>query len=138
MKIMRPTPAGTLRAPPANPIITAADCPYRANTVFNPGAPRSATRRCCSSRVEDLRGISHLTVARSADGVSDWRFDAEPLLAPDPTAPRGDLGLRGPAADVAAGARGVGDRLHGLQPARAAGLAGDDASDFRRSAGWAR
>ena len=24
-------------------------------------------------RVEDRRGVSHLTVARSADGVTDWR-----------------------------------------------------------------
>ena len=35
-------------------------------------------------RVEDLRGISHLVVARSADGVTGWRFDDEPLLAPRP------------------------------------------------------
>ena len=35
-------------------------------------------------RVEDLRGISHLLAARSADGVTDWRFDAEPLIKPEP------------------------------------------------------
>jgi predicted GH43/DUF377 family glycosyl hydrolase len=35
-------------------------------------------------RVEDLRGISHLLVARSSDGVTDWRFDAEPLIKPEP------------------------------------------------------
>ena len=31
-------------------------------------------------RVEDLRGISSLYVARSEDGISDWRFDPKPLL----------------------------------------------------------
>jgi predicted GH43/DUF377 family glycosyl hydrolase len=35
-------------------------------------------------RVEDLRGISHLTVARSYDGRTGWRIDAEPTLMPDP------------------------------------------------------
>ncbi len=98
--------------------------PTRSSTRAPAG---SATRPSCSLRVEDLRGISHLHVARSRDGVTDWRFDPEPLLAPEPRRPPGgDLGLRGPAPDLAARARGVGDRLHGLQPARAARLAGDD------------
>ena len=35
-------------------------------------------------RVEDRRGISHLTVARSADGISQWQIDAQPTLMPDP------------------------------------------------------
>jgi predicted GH43/DUF377 family glycosyl hydrolase len=35
-------------------------------------------------RVEDRRGISHLTVARSPDGVRDWKIDATPLIAGDP------------------------------------------------------
>jgi predicted GH43/DUF377 family glycosyl hydrolase len=35
-------------------------------------------------RVEDLRGISHLTVARSDDGRTGWRIDPEPTLMPDP------------------------------------------------------
>ena len=34
-------------------------------------------------RVEDLRGISQLHVARSADGDRRWRFDPEPLLRSD-------------------------------------------------------
>ena len=34
------------------------------------------------ARVEDRRGISHLGVARSADGLSGWSIDPEPLLAP--------------------------------------------------------
>jgi predicted GH43/DUF377 family glycosyl hydrolase len=67
----------------ANPILTAADVPYPANSVFNPGAARVGNETVLLVRVEDLRGISRLHVARSADGVSDWRFDAEPLLRSD-------------------------------------------------------
>jgi predicted GH43/DUF377 family glycosyl hydrolase len=67
----------------ANPILTAADVPYSANSVFNPGAARVGNETILLVRVEDLRGISQLHVARSTDGVSDWRFDPEPLLLPD-------------------------------------------------------
>jgi predicted GH43/DUF377 family glycosyl hydrolase len=35
-------------------------------------------------RVEDRRGISHFTAARSQDGVTDWRIDAEPTFAASP------------------------------------------------------
>ncbi|HLO29937.1 MAG TPA: hypothetical protein VK249_12415 [Anaerolineales bacterium] len=69
---------------PDNPILTAADWPYRANTVFNPGATMlqdGTTLLLC--RVEDMRGHSHLTVARSKDGVSNWEIDPEPTLLPD-------------------------------------------------------
>jgi predicted GH43/DUF377 family glycosyl hydrolase len=66
---------------PANPIITAAQLPYRANSVFNPGAGRVGDETLLLLRVEDLRGISQLQVARSRDGVTDWRFDPLPLLA---------------------------------------------------------
>ncbi|HYL40207.1 MAG TPA: hypothetical protein VET90_02765 [Candidatus Binatus sp.] len=67
----------------ANPILTAADVPYPANTVFNPGATRLDGETVLLVRVEDLRGISQLHVARSADGETDWRFDPEPLLKAD-------------------------------------------------------
>lgn len=67
----------------ANPILTAADVPYPANSVFNPGAARVGDETILLLRVEDLRGISQLQVARSVDGVSDWRFDPEPLLRSD-------------------------------------------------------
>jgi len=67
----------------ANPILTAADVPYPANSTFNPGAARVGDETILLVRVEDLRGISQLHVARSPDGVSDWRFDPEPLLRSD-------------------------------------------------------
>lgn len=69
---------------PRNPIITADDLPYRANSVFNPGAALVGDDTVLLLRVEDLRGISHLLPARSADGATDWRFDPEPLIAPNP------------------------------------------------------
>jgi len=70
---------------PRNPILTAADWPYTINTVFNPGATRlsdGTTLLLC--RVEDRRGLSHLTVARSENGIDGWRIDPEPTLMPDP------------------------------------------------------
>jgi predicted GH43/DUF377 family glycosyl hydrolase len=69
---------------PANPILTADSLPYRANSIFNPGAGRVNGETLLLVRVEDLRGISHLIAARSTDGVSDWRFDARPLIEPEP------------------------------------------------------
>lgn len=66
-----------------NPILTAADMPYPANTVFNPGAARVDDETLLLVRVEDLRGISLLHVARSADGETGWRLDPGPLLVPD-------------------------------------------------------
>jgi predicted GH43/DUF377 family glycosyl hydrolase len=35
-------------------------------------------------RAEDRRGISHLSAARSRNGVTDWRIDTEPTLPADP------------------------------------------------------
>ncbi len=69
---------------PDNPILTTDQWPYRANTVFNPGATLLAdgtTLLLC--RVEDMRGHSHLTVARSKDGISNWEIDNEPTLLAD-------------------------------------------------------
>jgi predicted GH43/DUF377 family glycosyl hydrolase len=68
-----------------NPILTAADWPYPAHTVFNPGATLlrdGTTLLLC--RVEDRTGLSHLCAARSANGVDGWVIDAEPTLRADP------------------------------------------------------
>ncbi len=35
-------------------------------------------------RVEDRRGLSHLTAARSANGEDDWKIDPHPTFSPDP------------------------------------------------------
>lgn len=68
---------------PANPILTADDWPYPVNAVFNPAAAIVDGTTVLLARVEDRRGISHLTVARSPNGASDWSIDPAPLLAPD-------------------------------------------------------
>jgi predicted GH43/DUF377 family glycosyl hydrolase len=67
-----------------NPILTASDWPYPAHTVFNAGACQLGDETILLVRVEDRRGHSHLTVARSNDGVSNWRIDSLPSFAPDP------------------------------------------------------
>jgi predicted GH43/DUF377 family glycosyl hydrolase len=69
---------------PDNPIVRAADLPYRASTVFNAAAFRLGTETGLLLRVEDLRGLSHLTAARSHDGRTGWRFDSQPTLECDP------------------------------------------------------
>ena len=67
-----------------NPIITAADMPYPASSVFNPGAVEIDGETLLLMRVEGRSGMSHLTVARSADGFTDWRIDKAPTLPADP------------------------------------------------------
>ncbi len=70
---------------PKNPILTAADWPYPAHTVFNPAATLledGTTLLLC--RVEDRRGISHLTAARSRNGVDGWEVDSQPTMLPSP------------------------------------------------------
>ena len=67
-----------------NPILHASSWPYPANTVFNAGAALVDGETLLLVRVEDYRGISHLTAARSRDGEHDWRIDTEPTIMPDP------------------------------------------------------
>ncbi len=69
----------------ANPILTAAQWPYPAHTVFNPGATLlhdGTTLLLC--RVEDRRGHSHFCAARSKNGVDGWEIDPQPTLKPEP------------------------------------------------------
>lgn len=68
----------------ANPILTAADWPYPVHTVFNAGACQVGDETVLLVRVEDRRGHSHLTVARSQNGVSHWQIDSQPSFAPEP------------------------------------------------------
>jgi predicted GH43/DUF377 family glycosyl hydrolase len=73
------------RRHPGNPILTAADWPYPAHSVFNPGATLLAdgtTLLLC--RVETRTGHSHLCAARSDNGIDGWRIDPLPTLLPDP------------------------------------------------------
>ncbi len=67
-----------------NPILTADDWPYPANSVFNPGAVKFGDETLLLVRVEDHRGFSHLTVARSKNGFDNWKIDTKPTLQPEP------------------------------------------------------
>ena len=69
---------------PGNPILTAKDIPYPANSVFNAGAAKVGDETVLLMRVEDRRGLSHLTVARSTDGLTRWRVDPHPTFPADP------------------------------------------------------
>jgi predicted GH43/DUF377 family glycosyl hydrolase len=85
------------RRHPDNPIITVRDLPYSANTVFNAGATMMGDETLLLLRVEDRRGISHLTVAHSSDGIGGWRIDDRPTLMPSPdTHPEEIWGIEDP------------------------------------------
>lgn len=81
---MQPGHPELLRRHEGNPILTPDDWPYPVNAVFNPGVtigPDGET--VLLVRVEDRTGVSHLTVARSWDGLSDWKIDSQPTFLPD-------------------------------------------------------
>ncbi|RLI44021.1 glycosidase [Candidatus Bathyarchaeota archaeon] len=67
-----------------NPLLTSAEWPYRTNAVFNAGAVRIKDETILLVRIEDMRGFSHLTIARSKDGKTDWKIDDHPTLKPQP------------------------------------------------------
>lgn len=67
-----------------NPILQACDWPCPVNVVFNPAAARVGDETVLIARVETLSGVSHLSVARSANGADGWSIDATPLLTPAP------------------------------------------------------
>jgi predicted GH43/DUF377 family glycosyl hydrolase len=85
------------RRHPDNPIITIRDIPYPANTVFNAGATTIGEETLLLMRIESRTGISHLTAARSQDGVSRWRISGRPAMAPSPeTHPEEIWGIEDP------------------------------------------
>lgn len=82
---------------PSNPILTADMWPYPCHSVFNPGATRLEDgSTLLLVRVEDFRGFSHLTAARSKNGVDGWEIDPEPTFSPDPDSPGERWGLEDP------------------------------------------
>lgn len=79
-----------------NPIIIPSGWPYPANAVFNPAAAKLNTETLLLVRVEDMRGFSHLTVARSADGFTNWEIAPAPTLEADQNSQEGKWGLEDP------------------------------------------
>ncbi|HOC31338.1 MAG TPA: glycosidase [Armatimonadota bacterium] len=71
-----------LRRYPGNPVVQASDVPYECNTIFNAGVTTWKDETLLLLRVEDRIGYSHLTVATSKDGLTDWNIRDEPLMTP--------------------------------------------------------
>ena len=55
-----------------NPLLSPERWPYQINAVMNAAATTVGDDTLLLCRVEDRRGFSHLTVARSRDGISNW------------------------------------------------------------------
>ncbi len=79
-----------------NPILTPESWPYPANAVFNPAAIKLNSETVLLVRVEDMRGFSHITAARSADGFTNWEIDGTPTLEADQTCQEEKWGLEDP------------------------------------------
>lgn len=69
----------------SGPILTPHDIPFEVNAVLNPGVAYDPEQQevVMLLRIEDRRGISHVRVARSKNGIDDWRIAEKPLLEPD-------------------------------------------------------
>ncbi len=81
---------------PGNPLLSPERWPYSINAVMNAGATTVGDETVLVCRVEDRRGFSHLTCARSQDGASNWIVDEQPALAYDGTHPEEEWGLEDP------------------------------------------
>jgi beta-1,4-mannooligosaccharide/beta-1,4-mannosyl-N-acetylglucosamine phosphorylase len=79
-----------------NPILTSENWPYPINSVFNPAAVRIDGQVLLLNRVEELRGFSHLTCARSKDGLTDWVIDKKPTMKADQNNKEEKWGLEDP------------------------------------------
>jgi len=79
-----------------NPVLSPEDWPYPANAVFNPASAKFNSETLLLVRVEDMRGFSHLTVARSTNGFTNWQIDPEPTLEADQSSREEKWGLEDP------------------------------------------
>ena len=111
-----------------NPILTQNHWPYPINSVFNAAAvklPDGETLLLC--RVEDRRGLSHLCVARSANGIDNWRIDAQPTMPANPREYPEELwGIEDPRITYVPELEAIRHRLHILFARRPRRLSGTD------------
>jgi predicted GH43/DUF377 family glycosyl hydrolase len=71
--------------------------PISANSVLNPGVAEVDGEVVLLLRVEERRGTSQIRVARSSNGVDNWRIEGQPLLGPDlPQFPYEEWGCEDP------------------------------------------
>lgn len=90
------TPSGLFVRHPGNPLLSPSRWPYPVNAVLNAGATVFEGSTILLCRVEDRRGFSHITVARSKDGISNWVVDEKPLLTPHPDYAEESWGVEDP------------------------------------------
>ncbi len=79
-----------------NPILRAEDWPYPVEAVYNPGATIFNNEVLLLVRVENEKGFSHLTVARSKNGKDDWNINPAPSLKADINFGEDKFGLEDP------------------------------------------
>jgi len=79
-----------------NPILTSENWPYKAASVFNPGAIKFNNEILLLVRVEDKQGCSHLTIAKSKDGKTNWQISPQPALSAEPNFDEAVFGLEDP------------------------------------------
>lgn len=76
-----------------NPILTPEMWPYPAARVFNTGATELKNKTLLLVRVKTMEGFSHLTLARSEDGKTDWDIEKTPTLQAESELEEHVLGL---------------------------------------------
>lgn len=79
-----------------NPILTADRWPYPVNAVFNPGAINLNGETLLLVRVEDMRGFSHFTIAKSVDGKTNWKISPKPSLTANENSMEEKWGIEDP------------------------------------------
>jgi len=79
-----------------NPILTAANWPYTVNAVFNPGVTTLNGQTLLLARIEDRTGMSHLSIACSRDGFTDWTIDTDRRLLPETDSESERYGIEDP------------------------------------------
>ena len=99
-----------------NPI-DCADWSQPVNAVFNPAAALVDGETVVLARVEDRRGISHLGVARSADGLVDGR-SLRSRCSRRPTGSKANSGASKTHVQSGWRARALADHVHGVRPER--------------------
>lgn len=66
-----------------NPILTPEKWPYPVEKVFNPAAVNYDSKIVLLVRALDRTNSSHLSLAKSSSGKTDWEIDPEPTLVSD-------------------------------------------------------
>jgi beta-1,4-mannooligosaccharide/beta-1,4-mannosyl-N-acetylglucosamine phosphorylase len=79
-----------------NPVLEASDWPGEVNAVFNPAAVQHEGGTLLLVRVEDRTGLSHLGVARSADGLGGWTAEPGPALVAEAGSQAERFGIEDP------------------------------------------